>query len=323
MNKNTLKITQGALMTAIFGAFVLLNRQTAGFAEAFLVYFYPLPIAAYCAKYGTVGSIPAAIAMSLIAFLLGTPTAAFYAITSVLVGLVFGTCLYHRASAEKTLFWVMLSSVAVSLLDIVFAAFISGITLEEDALSMQKMMQEMLEKAMSSSGQSLDEASMKAMEQMLSIDFLKRILVISTALAGALQGFLIYELGLLILRRLKIKVQKPKSIYEFKPPVWTGWVALGLFVLYILSASVLAGNADLQSIAMTVGVLGYLYLLIFGAIGGTLLIHRLMPTHKFLPGILSFLGMMILPYLWIGIGFCYITGVGGLFDPASGLFVRN
>jgi len=261
--------------------------------------------------------------MALIAFLLGTPSAAFYAVSSVLIGLVFGVCLYKKVSPEKTVFCVMLATVIFNLIDILFAAAISGISLEDDARSMQLMMQETLQKMMENSGQAVDEQTAAAFEKLLNINYLKRILIISTALAGALQGFLIYELGLLILRRLKIKVQKPKSIFQFKPPAWTGWVALVLFLLYFAAMQFNGVNERLQTAAMTIGMLGYLYLLIFGFIGGLLLLKRLMPARKILPVLLSFLGMMILPYLWMGLGFCYITGAGGFFDPTNGLFVEK
>lgn len=309
MDQKTLKVTQGALMTAIFGALVFINRQTAGILDAFLVYVYPLPIAVYTARYGLKAGIPAAVAMALLSFFLGTPTYAFYSGTALLIGLGFGTCLYKKATAGQTIITVMLLSVLVNLADLLLMASISGISMQEEAVQMQAM----LEETLSGMGQAVEPQVEEQLKSVFTLDYLKRIIVISTVFAGALQGFLIYELGLLIMRRLRIKVPKPKSVYEFRPPVWTAYVAVICFVIYTFGLRLVMDNDQLRNVMLTVGLVGYVYLVIFGVIGCSLLLRRLMPTRRFLPVVLSFLGMLVLPFVLMGIGFLYITGFGGYF----------
>jgi len=50
---STKKITQGAMMCAIVGAMLLLDRQLAGFIDFALFWIIPLPVVVYTAKQGT------------------------------------------------------------------------------------------------------------------------------------------------------------------------------------------------------------------------------------------------------------------------------
>jgi len=326
MNNNVLKITQGALMTAIFGALVFINRQTAGFLQEVLVYIYPLPLAIYAARYGVKTGLIAAAAMTGLSLFLGaTPTYAFYAITSLLTGLALGGCLYHKASAGKTMFAVMLVSIVANLTDLLFAAFLSGITLENQAVEMQTMMQEALGQykdlmfgtaATSENAAAIDQLT-GMIEKVFTRDYIKRIIIISTVIFGIVQGFLIYELSLLIMRRLRIRVPKPVSLYEFRPPVWTAYAALALFCLYLFGYQLVMDNTELRNAFMTAGLCGYMYLVIFGIIGGSLLLKRFMPRSKVLPVLLALLAVLVLPYPVMIVGFLYVSGLSGLFPKTS------
>ena len=51
MNRQVRKLTEGAMMCALFGLVLLINRQFAGVLELFFVYVLPLPLIVYTAKY--------------------------------------------------------------------------------------------------------------------------------------------------------------------------------------------------------------------------------------------------------------------------------
>jgi len=316
-------------MAAIFGALVFINRQTAGFLQELLIYIYPLPLAIYTAKYGVKNGLIAGAAMTGLSLFLGaTPTYAFYAISSLLTGLALGGCLYHKASAGKTIFAVMLVAVITNLVDLIFVAALSGVTLENEALEMQKMMQESMEQYKSlmfgSVSGTANEATVNQLtdmvEKVFTMDYIKRIIIISMVFLGILQGFLIYELSLLVMRRLRIRVPKPKSIYEFRPPVWTAYIAMGLFLVYLFGYQRVMNREELRNALMTAGICGYMFMLIFGIIGGSLLIRRFMPGSKIFPAILSIVAAFVLPYIVMGVGFLYVSGLSGLFPrlPVSG-----
>ncbi|MBQ4148109.1 MAG: DUF2232 domain-containing protein, partial [Clostridium sp.] len=102
-NSKTQSITYGAMIIAIFGMLLLLNRQTGSFFEEVFLYIFPIPMVAYSAIYGWKRSIPVFIGMCLISFLCGTFTSIFYAISQAFIGLAFGTSLNHRRDMTRTL----------------------------------------------------------------------------------------------------------------------------------------------------------------------------------------------------------------------------
>jgi len=306
MDQKTKKITQGALITAVFGVLVYLNRQTAGLFEGVMIYLYSLPITVYVAWYGLKAGITVSVAMALLSFILGTPTYAFYSCMCILIGLVFGQCLYKKASAEKTVLWVMLMSVIVNMLDLVAMVFISGISLDTEA----NQMLEAFDQAMNMMGSQMPVEATKQMEAVFSLESIKRILIISKALAGAIQGFIIYEIGLLIMRKLRINVPKPKAIEELKPPKWTAYVALGGFWTVNLLLQRFLVSEQAQNIGMIVSMMFYLYLVIFGVIGAYVFLKKRMPKHKIIAFLISLVGMLMLSYVMMIVGFLYISELG-------------
>ncbi|MGM9918364.1 MAG: hypothetical protein ACI316_03585, partial [Lactimicrobium massiliense] len=52
MNHNVRKLTDGAMMAAILGVLILIDRWTGGFFEGTAVFLLPLPMVFYAARYG-------------------------------------------------------------------------------------------------------------------------------------------------------------------------------------------------------------------------------------------------------------------------------
>lgn len=296
MNQKSLKITTGAMVTAIFGVLLLLNRQTGNLFEDLFLFLYPIPMVAYSAMYGAGSSIPVFAAMSLISFLYGNFTTIFYAVTQVLIGLIFGCCLYHKADMTKTLFAVMIISAAVSVLNTIVLGFLFGIDINQEVAEMQTMMNSIFE-----------QAGAAVPKELLSSGYLKQMLVVSMVLMGALQGFIVYEISLLILRRLRFPVQKPKSIYLYTPPKWTGYLAALSFFCYTAKLMRPFENELLQNTVLTVGILGYIYLICFGFIAIMLTLKIHFPKIGFLGVILCLLGVFIFPIVEMAAGFVYIV----------------
>ena len=57
MNNNVRRLTDGAMMLAIIGALLLINRQTAGIIETTFLFILPLPMVFYSARYGLKSSV--------------------------------------------------------------------------------------------------------------------------------------------------------------------------------------------------------------------------------------------------------------------------
>lgn len=295
MNKQSLRITTGAMVTAIFGAMLLLNRQTGGLFQEFFVFLYPIPMVAYAALYGLKNGAAVCVSMALLSCLLGDFTSIFYAASQAIIGLLFGGCLYHKVDMTKTLFAVMLLSALISVLNLVLYGFLSGVDWTQELLEMQTMMNSVFE-----------QTGMVVPETMMSLNTLKQIMIVSMIFSGLLQGFVVYELSLMILRRLRFPVQKPKSVFSYTPPSWTGYLALLAFFAYNRSMVLPFENEMVQNLSLSIGMFGYIYLLCFGFLA----VLRFLKTHYPNVGkwsvVLTLVGLFVLPVLELFAGFWYI-----------------
>ncbi len=102
MNENTQKLTFGALLVAVFGVLLLLNRQTGGMLEGTFLFLFPIPMVAFSAKYGWKDSIPVFVCTVLISIFCGIFTSAFYAASQSFIGVVYGSCLHAK---RDSCFW--------------------------------------------------------------------------------------------------------------------------------------------------------------------------------------------------------------------------
>lgn len=310
-NNKTQEITFGAMIAAVFGILLLLNRQTGGMLEEVFLFAFPIPMVAYAARYGWKKSLPVYVVTVLIAVLCGTFSGFFYAASESFIGMAFGTMLNRKKDPGKTLLLVMVLSVLANILSTVVLASLFGINLQADLKEMQSMMVGMMEKVygtpeMAAAG--VDASQMIDMvKQVFTLDYLLRIYIISMILLGVIQGLIIYELSLLILRKLKFQVQKPQPLLEFYPPVWSGAVALTAFLCYFISMMYPLQNQSVANAVQTLGTCGYLYLVCFGIIGGAGYLHRRMGMPKVLAVILPVICMFTLPYVLAVVGFAYVS----------------
>ena len=296
MNKKTLKITTGAMIVAIFGVLMLINRQTGNMFQDLLIYLFPIPMVAYSAGYGVRSSLPVAAAMILISLLFGTLNSLFFAVSQTMIGLIFGSCIYHKVDMTKVLCIVMLTSGLVSILDTLFISVLFGYDLNADIAEMQTMMTGLFARY----GYALPEA-------MLNTNYLMRMMLIGLLLSGMLQGFITYEVSLLLLRRLRFTIPRPKSVYLYCPPPISGVLAFALFIFYNLTFSAPLSNATLQAAVQMVGMLGYFYLLTFGVIALMFYIKLKFPKSGKLGLVLGILAFFTLPqFLMLG-GFFYLS----------------
>ncbi len=291
-----LKITTGAMVTAIFGVMLLLNRQTGGLFQEVLLFLYPIPMVAYAAQYGWKSSIPAFAAMTLLSVLLGNFTGIFYGMSQALIGLVFGGCLHHKVDMTKILFVVMLLSAAVNVLDIAVLGILTGFDLNLEIEEMQRMLNSMFQ-----------QSGMVVPETMLATGYLKQIFVVSMIVLGGIQGFLVYEVSLMILHRLRFPVQKPKSIFLYAPPKWTGYGALVAVILYTTGMTRPFQQDMLQNAVLTIGTFGYIYLVCFGFIAILLTFKIYFPRMRLLRVILCVILLFLFPLLEMAAGFMYIV----------------
>ncbi len=306
MNEKTQKLTFGALLVAVFGVLLLLNRQTGGMLEETFIFLFPIPMVAFSAKYGWKDSLPVFICTILISVFCGIFTSAFYAITQSFIGMVYGCCLHAKRDTTRTMLLVMVLSVISNILSTFVLASLFGINIQEDIELMQNTMHE----AMGQFGANLDAQQMQAIEMLLRPDTLLRMIIVSMIFMGIMQGFIVCQLSLLILRRLRYPIQKPAPITAWYPPRWTGVLAI---ILYLFGSRYLAmeQTTGTQEIIRVAGQLGslcaYMYLIGVGYIAVLLLLRAIGPRSRAINVVLSIVLFLILPQVFMALGFAYIS----------------
>ncbi len=313
MNIKTQKITFGAMIVAIFAMILLLNRQTGDMFESLFFFIFPIPMVAYSAKYGLKSSFAVFICTIMCTMLFGTITTAFYAITQALVGLVYGTCLYHKKDPAKTILLIMFLCGIFSIASLWVTFVISGIPVSQSVAEMKVMMNTYMDTILNQAKASgnYDEAALaqltESFSRLTSDAMLTRIVFISTAGTGILQGVVIYMLSSVILRRLRFSVQKAQPLQNFYPPEWTGIVALGATYMMQFTMIKPLTNEILNGTIETVGICCSMYLLVFGVMAISLFLRRKAHMTKGTAMILTVLLIFVLYGLLPFAGCAYIS----------------
>ncbi len=302
MQTYTKKLTYGAMCVAIYAMILLINRQSGGFFSDVFLFLFPIPMIAYSAIYGWKSSIPVLFCMVFTSFLFGTVSTIFYGSTEALIGMVYGSCLHAKKDSGKTMLLIMALSAAANLISSVALASLFGMDLNTEIAEMQRLMNETFERAGLMTGENAE-----IFASLFTTDYLRRMFIISMAFLGVLQGFIICQLSLILLRRLHFPVQKPQPVHEYYPPAWSGYAALFAFFLYTITFASPVPNPVLQNVCQTVGTFGFIYLLCFGLLCILLYIRSVLPKAKILRILAAYAGLFLLPQLTVFAGFLYIS----------------
>lgn len=298
MQKRALPLTTGAMMIALFGLMLLLDRQTGGLLQGAFILALPIPLTAYAVQYGFKKSLPVFAAMCLISVFFGTFTTIFYSCSQSLIGLVFGTLLHRRTDPTQVLFCVMLLSVLSSVLNLVLDMAFFGYDISRDVAEIMQVMND----SFSQLGQDAQQAL-----SLLTPQYMSQLFVLSLLFAGLVQGFLIYQLTLLLLKRLRFPVEKPRPLFEYYPPRFLGIAGFFLFFAYTASLSSPLANEVYQNALSLLGLLGYIYLIAFGFIAVLLLVRIYLPRIRLAGGLLALAAMLLLPQGLMLLGLFYTS----------------
>lgn len=297
MQTNTRRITDGAMFIAVFAMLLLFNRYTGTVFEEIIVFVLPLPMTAYAVKYGLKTSVPVAIAMALMSAFTGNFTSIFYRLSQALIGLVFGTCLHKKVDTSKTLFRVVIMSVLANILNMVLIVLLFGYNLQTEAAEMQQLFLT-----------SIQSSGLQMPTELLTTTYFVRMMGISVVLTGILQGYATYLIGLMVLKRLRFQVEKPKPIYYFYPPVASAWICLVLFGGYCYS--LLSNMAEpYASVLQILGTCATIYLCFFGFLLILLFFRvKLYRLNAIVRAVLSIIITFMFSQLAMMFGFMYIAG---------------
>ena len=285
------------MIVAIFGVLLLVNRQTGGMFEGFFMFIFPIPMVAFSAKYGWKDSLAVFVCTILIAFLFGTFTGIFYAVSMSFIGMVYGSCIYSQRDMNRTLILIMILSAAAELLCTVALAAVAGFDLNADIMAMQDAMNQVFE-----------QAGVDVTSGILTYDYLRRMYIVTTGFVGALEGLIVYYLSYAILKKLRYPIRKPQPLTSYYPSKISGVIALILIFVYAYSVARPFSNPTAQNILQSAGMCGVIYLIFFGFIALIMVCSVYLHLPRAVGVILTLFLTMAISYIPMLAGYLYISG---------------
>lgn len=229
-NRRVNSITYGAIICALVGALLLINRQMANYLDIYLFWIIPLPVIIYSLKFGSRQAIIMAFAMLFVAVISTgfSITTIFYVVGSILAGLVYGYGVNKGFSSTFLIISVILISLVMAVLTtFVFAAAFGYNVSEEIAWVADGMMKLMEYMNM--------DADNPAIAPYLNYSTLFQIYVISVVLTSVLEGVLVHLLAYIVLRRLKMTLPPMKPLASIMAPGWVKLFVFASFLAFIVS----------------------------------------------------------------------------------------
>lgn len=285
MKKQVRMITEGAVLLAIIGLFLVINLQTAGLLEVYLIWAVPLPIIFYLVRYGVSKSLILALGTFFISFLLGNFISLFYVTTAVLVGLVYG----YGVHKDKTNAWLLFMTTLIGAVSLYIEIYLLASFFGYDLVRETK---EIL-------------SYLKTIEGLIIPQDIETLVLaiypVAMLILAYFQALITHIIAIFMLKRLKIATRKMKPIGMFKLPMWAG--ALALISLF---ASVLLGNTQDSNLRVALTLSTSLSVLALVADAYILImVYARRVRRPWLPT-LSILTLVLLPtlgiYVFIGLG---------------------
>lgn len=301
MNK-TKKLTQGAMLLAILGALILIDRMTAYWFTEFVVLIAPIIIIIYIAMQSFKDGILLSVGVIIISFLLGNfqTTYLIYIPVGVITGLLYGFGVKKGLDKTTLLFIACVTYVVGEVISSYVIYPILGFPvaqmIEEFKLAFEQ----------SGSITGFDYSSILASAGLQMDKLLVIIYLISTILMGAMEGILIHILSIFLLKRFKIVDLGRVNLWELKPNKVLAYISfLSLFTFFFKDKIT---NETLYYALITISILGFVVLLYYGYIFLTL--YGAIVLRKNI-GVVFVLISFIFPALLVTLvvlGFLYASG---------------
>ena len=248
MRNDTKKITEGAMMVAIVGLLLFVNRQLAGMIEYMMYWILTFPILIYTAKYGVKNAMVPSVCMLILSFMLSLPTTVFYMFSCIVTGVVYGGGIRKEWKNGSLIFFTFLFTLFSYLITFVLFASVFGFDPHED-IEIAKML-----------------LSMFHLESTIDIVKLVSVIsVLSTLLMSLLQTMCIHMIGNMLLTRIKIKVHAMKPLLELKVPKITGFIIIIISVLFYMQ-NVIKLNQELSSALFACYMAGMIFSIAYGTL---------------------------------------------------------
>ena len=184
----TMKITFGAMTIVFFTLLITIDRQTGGVFSGSLLFLFPIPFMIYSNKFGFKDSIAIILATSFMALIFGNFTTNFIAISEVIIGTIYGTMQYHKRNKLLTLVIIILFSIFLTIASVTFLASLLNTNMMNEIYEVQTI---------------LKGYGSFVPTTLYSIEFLKKIYILSGILVGIMQGLIIFLIGEFVNKKTK------------------------------------------------------------------------------------------------------------------------
>ena len=296
MNQNVRKITKGAMMVALIGVFMLIDRQFQGTFSSMFVFLLPLPMVYFGAKYGLRDSLMVLAAIIFVAFIFASPFAVFFFVAEAIIGLVYGCGIYQNVESKRLLLRTMVLGGLTELLAVVINVAIFGVSFDQLVLELRQTF-DMMQKSMGLTVNTNVDINV----------LLRNVFFVSTLMLGVLEAIVTHISSRLLLKRLRMKVPESTPLYLYFPPKWIGYVALvGMFgYLYVGSGYIKTEPA--LTIVSALGTFAYFYLTAMGVVGLLVMIGLMAKESRKILTFVVFILAIVLSFPVAIYGFLYIT----------------
>ena len=294
VNNNVHKITSGAMMVAVVGVLLVINRQFANLFEVYFLFAMPLPIIIYRCKYDMKYSLITACAMIILSMIISMPTTVFYVFNACIIGIIYGTLVKKNASNSKLISFTIVTSIITNLLiSVVFAGFF-GL----DFMDVAKELENFIRFFNANNGLLSNENISQ---------FILFCAFLGVVMTGFLEGILIHVITNVVLRKLKIKTNKIKPLIYWSINRNIAYICLTFSILFQI-VHLINTPEVLQYVIIVLGFLATMVLVFFGYIA--ILLFGVLEYKKNI-GIFVIIISFLLPTIMIPVlvifGFIYTT----------------
>lgn len=300
MNK-TKKLTTGAMLLAIVGALMLIDRQLSFFFEELIIMLAPAIIVMYAAMYDVKDGLILSVSLLVIGFLLGSSYTYIYLPISVIVGVGYSIGLKKNLNKSK----LMIIAMALFVLGEIIATFIITPILGISIADQIKATSETFSEFTSQAG--YDVSILESVGINVS-SLLLIALVVSTLLIGVCEGFIIHIFSLFLLARFKIKQVDKGSIISFNLNPIVAYISFISFGALMFIQKI--DNETIKLIIVTLAMIGSMILLYYGYIF-VILYLRLVTGKKAIGFVVILVILFTIPISLIALiifGFLYGAG---------------
>lgn len=216
MRNDTRKITEGAMMCALVGLILFINRQLGGMIEYTIYWILSFPILIYTVRYGWKAALIPAVSMLLLSLMLSAWTTVFYLASALLCGIGYGYGVYHRWKHINLLLLTGVLTLFSYLITMVLFAAAFGYDPQEDLMLAQQLMQQLR----------IINGNITELVVMIAI--------ITGVVCAFLQTVCIHLFACLLLKRMNYEIMPMKSIFDIALPKWFASISICIWLLFLL-----------------------------------------------------------------------------------------